>query len=433
MTLPARQFKTLVFLVLFFLFSSSASAGVGTVCDGYSWKPLRDYFGNALPGDPSVTCNGPQQPSQVIVQGNRIQLYARGTGRPQLATFGAVKAECDKLIPGHVTCHTTDPAETDLVESFTCGFPSTPALVLACDKNHCVSEIYGSACAGTYPQINPSPGYSIPRTPIDGFSVVGAIYDNADYSWQGFSTNADFTTVPHQAETILASGRMPILGLTWLLFNSADGSFRADAETSLRQLVNQHPTVFAVPGLPIEIYDEPFLGVDPSTIPARSEAIKQAIALVRGILPKASLGVAVAPVWNTDSAMIPAMEGILPGLQWLATDVYAHSLDSGTMNGALYLARQFAGYMRQFHPEIPIHLIIQGFAPVNSPPPVTWNQAQVDLFTGFISEMGGIAASLYNGAMIWGWSNVYELPPEYAGKNFPDSIKQFYLNKTRGL
>ena len=53
-------------------------------------------------------------------------------------------------------------------------------------------------------------------------------------------------------------------------------------------------------------------------------------------------------------------------------------------------------------------------------------------FARLINGLADVAQSDYAGAVVWGWSNGYELPDAYTGKFFPQSLKQLYRDRTLG-
>lgn len=390
---------------------------------------LKDINNSPLPGSPLLNCADGHVPSDITVQGKAFHLYPFGSGPFPIANFGGIKRECDKLVSSNQTgCYTTNPFETPQLQNDICGYPSTIAYELACDASHCVAEIYAQACGSSAPVF---PGNHAYTAPVTSLNIAGHITNFSDFASQTFASKYDFTENLNIAAEIVRQGRTPILGVGSLLLG-LDGALRASATQDLKAAIAKYPTVFNIPGLAIEVTDEPFLRVDPATLPARIAGLNKAIKLLHLLVPSASLGVTVAPVWNIDPRMVGSIEAVLPGLQWLATDTYAQSLDAGALQNTLDLARQFSGYMKTNHPHIARWLIIQGFAPVSSATPTEWSAAQVATFEQFLLSMVEIIGTQYDGVVIWGWSNVYELPDAYAGKHFPPALKNFYLNKSIG-
>lgn len=401
-----------------------------TVCAeaGASGSVLKDFFNRPLPASPAMSCAGGSTPAEVRAEGRALPLYAYGTGPYPITNFGGIKRECDKLMPAGTSCFTTNPSDTLLSESATCGYPAVPAYVLACDASHCTAEIYSQACGSSYPDLSPGQMYSAPATSLN---VVGAVNDGADFGKQGFASRLDFTANLNMAERIVRQGRTPVLGLGGLLMGS-DGALRATATQDLGDAIAKYPSVFNAPGLTIVVYDEPFAGTNPLTLPRRVSGIKNSISLLQGMVPAASLGVVVAPVWSSDPLMVAAFEAILPGLQFVATDTYAQTLDAFTIDQTVSRARHFATYMKIAHPSVARWLVIQGFAPVYSALPTQWTPEQHAMFTQLLNSLVDVAYADYVGVVVWGWSNVNELPDAYSGKFFPPALKQLYLNKSLG-
>ena len=389
---------------------------------------LQDFFGQPLPGSPAMSCGGGTAPSSVLMQGQSLPLYAYGSGPAPITTFGGIERECNKLLPGHASCFSTNPFTTLLTESATCGYTAVPSYVLACKASSCVAEIYSQACGASSPDLVPQALYSAPDTPLN---VGGALYDGVDFSQQDFSSRLDFTPNLHIAERIVRQGRVPVLGLGALLMDDA-GSLRPTAEQDLRDAMTRFPSVFGMAGLNIVVYDEPFAGTSLLSLPRRVNGIRKSIDLLNRLLPAASLGVVVAPVWSSDSLMVASLETILQGLQFVATDTYAFKLDAPTVEQAVARARHFASYMKLLHPGMTRWLVIQGFAPVNSALPAQWTAEQYALYARLINGLADVAQSDYAGAVVWGWSNGYELPDAYTGKFFPPALKQLYRDRTLG-
>ena len=408
---------------------AQSSLNPGTLaCASGNGSLLRDIVGVALPGAPVVRCADGQRPSAVVVQGVAVTLFADGAGPSPITKYGGIRRECGKLLPNATSCFSTNPFEAPLLQTDICGYASTAAYILACDSANCAAETFAPACAGSSPDLPGQHAYTAPASPLN---VAGHITSNSDFESQSFASRFDFTENFNIAARIVAQGRTPILGLGSILIG-ADGAMLPTAARDLAQARGNYPSVFNAAGLAIVVYDEPFLRVDPATLPVWIEGLRQAIALVHALVPAAALGVTVAPVWNSDPRMIGAIEAILPGLHWLATDVYAFSLDAESLSDTLGLARQFADYMKSNHPNLGRWLIIQGFAPVSSPLPSQWSAQQSGAFKTFLLDMIHLAATQYDGAMVWGWSNAAELDDAYSGKFFPLEVKQLYLSKSLG-
>ena len=397
------------------------------VCAG-NGAVLKDFFGRPLPASPAMTCAGGVTPAQILAEGRVLPLYAYGTGPSPITNFGGIPRECSKLMPAGTSCFTTSPAETPLTESATCGYPAVPSYVLACDAAHCIAEIYSQACGSAYPDLSPGQLYSAPATPLN---VVGVINDGADFGSQGFASRLDFTANLGIAERIVRQGRIPVLGLGALLMDG-DGALRPTAAQDLGDAIAKYPSVFNAPGLTVVVYDEPFAGTNPLTLPRRVGGIRKSISLMNSMLPAAVLGVVVAPVWSTDPLMVAALEAILPGLQFVATDTYAATLDAPTIDRTVARARHFATYMKIAHPSVARWLVIQGFAPIYSALPTQWTPEQNAMFTQLLGRLVEVANDDYLGVVVWGWSNAYELPDAYTGKFFPPALKQLYLSKSLG-
>ena len=389
---------------------------------------LRDFFGQPLPNSPAMSCGGGTAPATVLTQGQSLPLYAYGSGPAPITTFGGIERECNKLLPGHASCFSTNPFTTPLIESATCGYAATPAYVLACKASGCVAEIYSQACGASSPDLAPEALYSAPGTSLN---VGGALNDGVDFKQQDFSSRLDFTPNLHIAERIVRQGHTPVLGLGTLLMD-ADGVLRPTAEQDLRDAMARFPSVFGLAGLSIVVYDEPFVGTPLLSLPRRVNGIRKSIDLLNRLLPGATLGVVVAPVWSSDPLMVASLEAVLQGLQFVATDTYAFTLDAPTVEQAVTRARHFANYMKLLHPGMTRWLVIQGFAPANSALPSQWTPEQYALYAGLINDLAEVAQSDYAGALVWGWSNGYELPDAYTGKFFPPALKQLYRDGTQG-
>ena len=389
---------------------------------------LQDFFGQPLPGSPAMSCGGGAAPASVLMQGQSLPLYAFGSGPAPITTFGGIERECNKLLPGHASCFSTNPFTTALTESTTCGYPAAPAYVLACKASGCVAEIYSQACGASSPDLAPDALYSAPGTPLN---VGGALYDGADFSQQDFSSQLDFTPNLNIADRIVRQGRVPVLGLAPLLMDDS-GALRPTAEQDLRDAMARFPLVFGVAGLNIVVYDEPFIGTPLLSLPRRVNGIRKSIDLLNRLLPAARLGVVVAPVWSSNPLMVASLETILSGLQFVATDTYAGTLDTLAVEQTVARARNFANYMKLLHPSMTRWLVIQGFAPVYSALPDQWTPEQHALYARLINGLAEVAHSDYAGAVVWGWSNGYELPDAYTGKFFPPALKQLYRDRTLG-
>lgn len=389
---------------------------------------LKDVYRRSLPESPEMRCSDGATPSSVVVQGKNLRLYAYGTAPYPVTHFGGILRECDKLLPGYTACFTTHLYETLLTESAICGYPATPTYILACDKQICSSEIYSQACGTSSPDLSPDQKYSAPAVSL---SIAGMINDGSDFGNQNFASGLDITANLNMAERIVRQGRIPILNLGALLMGY-DGGLRASAAQDLSAAMARYPSVFSAPGLAIEVYDEPFFNTDPAALPARISGIKKSISLLRSAIPAAALGVVVAPVWSSDPLMVASFESILPGLDWVATDPYAQSLDAAAFARSLTLAKNFANFMKIAHPSKGRWLVVQGFSPVFSPLPSQWTPQQMSSFKQFLLDMAQMANKDYDGAAIWGWSNAYELPDRYTGKFFPAELKQLYLSKSLG-
>ena len=389
---------------------------------------LKDVYRRPLPESPEMRCADGATPSSVVAQGKNLRLYAYGTAPYPITNFGGILRECDKLLPGHTACFTTDLFETPLTETAICGYPAVPTYILACDKQICSSEIYSQACGTSSPDLSPNQKYSAPAVSL---SIAGMINDGSDFGNQNFASRMDITANLNMAERIVSQGRTPILNLGALLMGH-DGGLRPSAAQDLSAAMARYPSVFSAPGLAIEVYDEPFFNADSATLPARINGIKKSISLLRSLIPAAALGVVVAPVWSSDPLMVASFETIMSGLDWVATDPYAQWLDAAAFERSLTLAKNFANFMKVAHPSKGRWLVIQGFSPVFSPLPSQWTQQQMSSFKQFLLDMAQIANKDYGGVAIWGWSNAYELPDRYTGKFFPAELKQLYLSKSLG-
>jgi len=402
---------------------TTLDSGNITIACAFKGSVLKDFAKRPLPGTPVLRCANGLTPSTVEVEGKVLDLYAYGTGPQPITDYGGSMRECNKLMPTGTACFTTNPFAAPQIERNICGYPSPAAYILSCNSFGCTAETFNHACASSSPDM---PGEYLYTVPITSFKVAGHITDQTDFGNQSFATRWDFTENLNTAASIVRQGRIPILGLGSLLLD-ANGVLRPTATQDLYRAIEQYPTVFNASGLSIEVVDEPFLRVDPVSLPVRIAELKKAIALLKQLLPLADLGVTVAPVWNSDSHMVPSIKAILPGLHWLATDTYAYSLDGPVIENTLQLAREFSTYLKANYPSVERWLIIQGFAPTKSPLPTTWTPDQLYVFQQFMLRLIEISSTQYDGTLVWGWSNASELPDEYTGKKFPPALKEFYL------
>ena len=385
---------------------------------------LKDFSGRPLTGNPQLRCSNAMVPETVDIDGKSLALYAYGTGPQPITFYGGSLRVCNRVRFNGTACFTSNPFAGPQVTQSICGYPAPVAIAVSCEFSGCNAEYFSPACASSSPGVQGEQAYGAPASTGN---VGGHITDASDFPNQTFATRFDFTGNLNTAASIVRQGRIPILGLGALLFDDL-GALRPAAAQDLKLAVQAFPTVFAISPLIIEVADEPFLRADPASLPGRIDAFKKGVALLKQQLPSASLGVVVAPVWSSDPQMIPSIEAILPGLSWLATDPYAFSLDTASMDSALQQAREFAGYLQARHPQLARWMVLQGFAPRASLPPPSWTTAQLLEFQQFIGRLIAIANNQYQGKLVWGWSNGAELTDAYTGKNFAPNLRAFYAN-----
>ncbi len=410
--------------------SSDGDTPMQKACLAAGPAQLVDFFGDVLPGV-TLMCAGLGQPIAVrLDDGTSLALYAFGTGPAPITTYGGTLRECENISPGYTACYSTNPVEapSSLRDKTACGFPTTPVYAVACAAASCTGEVLGLGCASAAPDTAPDATYVSSSTTVN---VGGALNEGVDFETQVFPTKLDFTASLPMALRIVHAGRIPVLGVGGMLLD-ADGLLTTDASAVLNQAIADYPSVFHAPGLMIEAVDEPFwsMGTPPTgaALAAQVTAIQQELALLAAALPDAKLGVTVAPVWNQVPTMLSCVEALVPGLQWVATDVYTMTLNAPDLANAQSLATEFAQYVAQNHPQLARFLIIQGFGPVHEQVPSAWSDTQVSTFEDFMTTMAGIGASQYSGVLIWGWNYVNELPDRYAGKHFPAALQTFYTN-----
>jgi hypothetical protein len=389
--------------------------------NAFAGTPAIDYYGQVLPWGITLNKAG-STPVSVTSGPTTLPLYAYGTAPAPVNAYQAIKRECSKLLPGVTGCYSTNPFETNIVEDTLCGYEAVPAVIVACTANTCVSEVYTQACDSSYPKVGGSSTYS--TTPSSRL-MAGAIGDTNEIGAQGFHSSMDFTGNLNTALLIKQQGRSPILGLGYMLFDY-QGFAKPDAAAVLDKAIAKFPTLF-VPGMMVELIDEPFMKSSGEKLQRQIDSINQMAVLLRSRIPGISIGIVVAPTWNQEPHIIPSMEAVLGNMSWLATDTYQFVLGDPT---AVNLANQFSGYMRANHPNTPIFLIVQGFAPVYSTKPANWASTEINQYMGFMNQMAAASAA-YNGVLIWGWNAVYELDDAFAGRNFPQVIKDLYMSFTQ--
>ena len=386
-------------------------------CSATSATPAVDYFGNNLPANLILHKSPAGVPLSVSSGTTELMLYAYGSSHSvKLNNFQGLKRECSKILPSHTGCYSTNQFETTVKDESICGYEATPTVVVACTAGHCVSEIYVHACDSSYPKVGGSPTY------IQGKSskqFAGSVSDSNEFN-QEFNTSMDFTANLYVARMIRQQGRSPVVGLSQMLFNT-NGYIKTRASAILDKAISEFPDVFTS-GVMIKIQDEPFMNMSQAAANDQAQSINSAVAVIRSRIPNASIGVVVAPTWDYEPQILPATESIMSNMNWVATDLYQQVF--GDYRPVL-LAKQFSDYMKVNHPNIPRFLIAQGFAPVFSKKPSEWSTTEINLFSDFLSKME-VESREYNGVLIWGWNKVYELNDDYAGKNFPDAVKNIY-------
>lgn len=386
--------------------------------------PVVDYLGNALPASPIATFDASGKPVLISAAGITTNVYAYGSGPYPITNYGGIKRECNKLDSGHTSCYSTNPQEITLTESSICGFPVVPAVIMSCRGNACKSELFLQACTTVFPDRQASTGYV---APYSSKNIAGNLNNGSDFSDQSFSTRLDFTSNLNTARKIKALGHMPALSIGAIVFDS-NGNLVPDAYSRLINAINAYPDVFYTPGIPMEVIDEPFNNIPVSQYPTQSNQINLVISWLKNLTPNASLGVTIAPIWNNNAQMLPAIETIASQLSWVATDPYLNVLENSA--ASLQLATDFINYMQAYHPTMNTWLIVQGFAPVFSKPPAQWGAYEINTYTNFLGQLMTIG-NRYNGLMVWGWSDSAELDPQFSSANFPQVIKDLYNNYSR--
>lgn len=395
-----------IFLLIMFLVTQAIAS------------PAIDSRGNLLPGNPQI--NMSSEPT-VTVGSFSTRLYKFGSGPAPITTFGGIKRECSRILPSHSDCYSTNPVEVNFEESSICGFPAIPSLVVACKGSSCVSEIFMYACNAAYPDYQEST-YS---KPLSAGNVIGEINSGADFTNQVFSSRMDYVSNLNLAVKVKKQGRVPVIATGGMLFDY-DGRVKLNAAQILDDAIAKYPSVFTS-DVTIELFDEPFYGHPNVSVFEKINSINLVKNLLLQRLPRASLGVAIAPTWSIAGEVVPAFESIVDGLSWVAVDPYLQS--PGDEENVLTQAKQFISYMRQNHSNLQTLLIVQGFAPVFGKTPATWNAYDVSVFSDFLGRMSDVSRQ-YDGVMVWGWNYVNELDDAFAGKNFPSAIKDLYV---RGL
>lgn len=401
-----------------------AAAVTFSACSANASSVLLDINGNALPATPVVNYNVDGAPTSISAAGITAHLYAFGQGPAPITNFGSIKRECDRINPNNTSCYSTSPYEITLTEDSICGYPVVPSVVMSCKNGSCVSELYMQACSTSYPSSVASATYAAPKS---SKNISGTVNENVDFSTQSFSSSYDFTANMNAAARIVAQGRTPIIALAGLLFDD-NGNMRSDAQSNLNAVVARYPSVFYAPKVSIEIFDEFLLYVPPSDYARRVAEFNKVSALLRTTVPSLGQGVVLAPIWNTHPGFLQAVAGIMPNLNWVATDPYLSTL--GNEASPIASANEFINYMRAYYPQHAAWLIVQGFGPVGSIPPAQWGSTEIAQFTNFLSGMSTQGAR-YDGVLIWGWVSVYELSDAFAGKNFPQAIKNLYIGATQ--
>lgn len=392
------------------------SALLALTLTGCAAQPLVDTNGQYLPATPIATFEG-TVPKFVTAANQTVNIYPYGQAPTPVGQFATIKRECKKLDSTHTECYSSSPFETTLTESDICGFPAAPAVIMSCKANSCVSEIYMMACATMYPDVGPS----VYSAPISTKFFGGAINTKSEFLEQSFSTNMDFTSNLNTAMSIKSQGRNPILGLGAMFFAN-DGTMKATAAQDLEAAIVRFPSLFVAPT--IEIYDEPFIGINNATV----QSINQVATMIKARLPNASLGMVIAPVWAQYPNMLNQLEAVVHNMQWLAIDPYI-----GTFNATPYataVTTEFADYMTAYHPTLQKFLVVQGFGPVGEVAPQFWGSEEIYAFTNYLAAMANLSPR-FNGVVVWGWTSVFEVEDKFAGKHFPQAVKDLYINFSR--
>jgi hypothetical protein len=289
-----------------------------------------------------------------------------------------------------------------------------------------------SACGGGYVSINYTSGQSstnvCPVAPLTQSNVADVITSNSDLQTNILPAKYHFVTDIKIANSIAqCSNGYPSLVINSYILDPTTGLLLPNALNTIQSLSQESPDLVKNNHFMIEVSDEPFWNKTASDT-NQAQSLLQAVQWLRQYFPSAQLGITLPATWNTDPNLFPSASQIIPYLDWVGMDTYSQDANSTGYNLSINNATQFAQWMDTNFPNTSKWLIFQGFSPTNSPTINQWSSSDVQNFENFISTMNSIANQSYNGWMAWGWSNVNELPPQYAGKYFPSNVQSFYLS-----
>lgn len=291
-----------------------------------------------------------------------------------------------------------------------------------------------TSCGGGSLSINYTSGQpnntltTCPISPITQNNVADVVTSTSDLQTNILPAKYHFTTDIQIANSIAqCSNGNPSLVINKYILDPTTGLLLSNALNTIQTLAQQSPNLIQNPNFLIEVADEPFWGKTASDS-NQIIALTQAIQWLRQYFPQAKLGITLSATWNIDPNLYPSASQIIPYLDWVAMDTYAQDANSSAYSLSISYSNQFAQWMDVNFPNTPKWLIFQGFSPTNTTTINQWSTTEVQNFENFISTMHSIANQSYNGWMAWGWSNVNELPPQYAGKYFPSNIQSFYLS-----
>jgi len=359
-----------------------------------------------------------------------------GAGGP---AYGGIGPMCQLMLPNASSCYSSNPINQPLDETYACGGEESTqsAFIVACDTSRCAAQIFSPQCGSAYPDLFANVSY--PNTGmVLNASVMGSAYQSVERSYENFGNlQYDYTVSLETARTIVQHGHIPILDIQMVLFDQ-NGLLRSDAVSRLQAAITQYPDVFNAPGLMLEVFDEPFWnGGNPSSgaqLQAQISAIHQAVQILRQYLPKAILGLTQAGIWSTNPTVQQGFAAVAPDVDVLITDVYGNSFDPAEWQYDFQAVLQFALQQKQANPGKPLMFVLQGFSPNGSasnplPTSAQMTPEQLQAFELYMTQMFGMAKSLYQSVMVWGWGFSNELSDAYDGKHFIPALVSFYQNQ----
>lgn len=237
---------------------------------------------------------------------------------------------------------------------------------------------------------------------------------------------------------IQAAGKQNLLDLGFVLAPASPGIARhtqttPDAEQQLARYARDHAALL-VPGIRLLVADEVFLNplaaatepgapaVDDGAVMQRQlDAIQQALAMVRRVMPQASVGITVSPYATFGRPQtLDYIKKAIALADWVGTDPYW--LDDGTPVQLLHdWSRTFPALAKAANPKVETWLIAQAFKlPV-------WH---TDGFNSYMAQHLGYAP-LYDNVLFFGWQFTSELDPRSAGMYFPAETKRLYQKYLR--